>query len=728
MSSPQNHTPDDPVSLLQNEHPALQDSNQANAVGSLSAEAGSAAVESSRGQDACTSDNSAAAATAASAADAVAAEHARQDEIVEKSLPSFFRKNHLGSNFDEYLDQGYDVPDLHDHRNHMMLKNLLLGHSCSSADQVQNGINETTGLVQYAKTYHQLHNNHSPRAKDPVVSGGFGIGSGSAGTHSHKQNATDKAAAGMKAQFSYDRNLWLPGFGLLLLHKQAVFLDRNAVRLLALDEKLAQQWIDVRKLLNILGREISHQAFKNLRRLRDLFQCCSRSYVFNKKCPYGCSKEDREQGRCPCLDPELAPENSSLRHHSWIHRNVSQMGVIDAVKVMGVETNGHPNATYNKQSTIDPNCDRVTFNIILRHGAFAGTKLYVKFNGMFADGSLSHVNISLSRIASKLFELTPHMVTDSASFDWLIPTDECIYGRNYYTMLGYRNNDPHLPFKQIEWQKTIVHPDDLMTVSNEFNVIRGASLGNNYELLYRSRCRDGSYIWTKYIGTVLARDRHDQATRVLGINIDINRVLEGYEQLQNKVFTDILTGLKNRTYLITHMDDFIAAAKRPMTIIFADITALKVYNDYLGHAIGDKLLFTAALMLKDNIDRVKELIRISGDEIICLLPDCDEKEAHAVSHKIIEAMNHYNINAPIRMPVFFSIGTRTVDLSDFAGRKLNAEEKEEAYSIFYQAIQDADKLMQQNKRLARREHYTLVKAYIEHQLKHSIDITDKRTF
>lgn len=371
--------------------------------------------------------------------------------------------------------------------------------------------------------------------------------------------------------------------------------------------------------------------------------------------------------------------------------------------------------------------ESTTFAIFVTTAAGQREKLYLRLNGFFDhEHHLTHASLTLTRIGSRLFEQMPHVVADSASFDWLVPTDECLYGRNYYTILGYRNNDPRVPYRQKQWQRVIVHPDDIATYKKEKLILQDDSAGNAFELLYRSRCRDGSYIWTKGVGTVIARDQGHHATRILGINIDINRVLEGYEQLQNKVFTDILTGLKNRTYLITHMEQFIYHATGPLTILFADVTALKVYNDYLGHAVGDKLLCSAAILIKGAINRINELIRISGDELICLLPNCSLQEGEQVARKITLARSQYNLNAPIRMPVFFSVGGTTVDLSAYAGRKLKAEEKEEAMALFYQAIQEADALMQQNKRLARVEHYSLVKAYIERSLNQTIEIHDKR--
>ena len=649
---------------------------------------------------------------------------------------------------------------------------------------------------------------------------------------------------GILAQYAAGRPSALPGFALVFIQKQAIFLDEWAVRLLDLDPHLAQTWVDVKALLRTLGPDIKRQAFFYTKQLRDNQKCLSKVRELNLPCPYGltaasCFKlhsielprplhsPEAQAAIDAAIDaainvtPEAAPEAparaaegtaqaaegatqaaegtvqaASLQrralepkcadlqpqlktcpkggfccrmhpeHHAAYHAaqqltrdNIEFKSVTAALAQVASQSTVEPEVSYahvlgdqrgnelrmrgapelgpsalpqrqhaHSELNIEPHSDRSSFYIILRHGAYAGTKLYVHFNGFFESGRLSHIMVAFSRVASNLFELVPHMVTESASFDWIVPTDDCVYGRNYFTMLGYSFKGSELPHKKQLWEQCVVHPDDLATVHKSSEVLASAAHGNSYELLYRSRCHNQSYIWTKYIGRVLGRNSCGHATRVLGINIDINRVLAGYEQLQSRVFTDILTGLKNRIYLITHLDEFIYEAHDPLTIIFADVTALKVYNDYLGHAIGDKLLCSAALLLQDNIDRNRELIRISGDEIVCLLPNCDEAEAKMLEHKLLRALHQYNSNAPIRMPVFFSLGTQTLDLSAYAGRKLNQAEKDLAQELFYQALQEADAIMRQNKRLAHQEHYTLVQTYIEQQLKQPISLHDRRLF
>lgn len=372
--------------------------------------------------------------------------------------------------------------------------------------------------------------------------------------------------------------------------------------------------------------------------------------------------------------------------------------------------------------------DRASFAIFLTHGKDAGSKIYIKLNALFEGECLSHITMTFTRVASYLFAMLPHVAAESASFDWLTSTGECVFGSNYYSMLGYKPDEPRAKAIRYNWHSTVVHPDDKEVLKEQSRLILSESHGDNFEFLYRSRCRNGSYIWTKSIGTVIARNEQKLATRILGINININRVIEGYENLQSKVFTDILTGLKNRTYLTTHLPEIIANTRGQLSVIFTDVTALKAYNDYLGHTVGDRLLCSAAILINSVIDIPSELIRISGDEIVCLLPDCNEEQAASVVNKLDAAVKEYNINAPVRMPVFFSCGANTTDLSEFTNKELSKSDLHSAMEKIHLAIQEADKIMQVNKKAAHEEHYNLVKAYIEQSLKQKIEFNDKRLF
>ena len=55
-------------------------------------------------------------------------------------------------------------------------------------------------------------------------------------------------------------------------------------------------------------------------------------------------------------------------------------------------------------------------------------------------------------------------------------------------------------------------------------------------------------------------------------------------------------------------------------------------------------------------------------------------------------------------------------------------QQEQAAELFSQALHQADLLMQKAKKMNREAHYGVIKQYLEHVLKRSIDLTDKRLF
>ena len=706
---------------------------------------------------------------------------------------------------------------------------------------------------------------------------------------SSSTSSKKRLETGMRAQYSFDRNITFPGFGIYDIRKRGFFLDKHAVAILDLDPSFISTWVSPRSVLRILGREVTHKIFAYTRTLRDtnkefINPCLAHG---NNVCPYtednpeystsggvddltvedlaggpaakpiiddpnellhaiGCpvheirqikarsesiatslidaisepvdtsdsAKNSNTQSNANIFDtlfhngpyenmPSIehkSTENNSVYgtnfvtgHHAKINYTSNdalpvnfdsvasnmQYSALTSKNLNSKQTNNnkpksnlgfrfglfgvtprpskaqdptaimpetkctevakshleltHSNGNlYRRYDSVylpgEHSRDRASFAVFLTHGKDAGSKIYIKLNALFEGECLSHITMTFTRVASYLFAMLPHVAAESASFDWLTSTGECVFGSNYYSMLGYKPDDPRAKAIRYNWHRTVVHPDDKEVLKKQSRLVLSEAHGDNFEFLYRSRCRNGSYIWTKSIGTVIARNEQKLATRILGINIDINRVIEGYENLQSKVFTDILTGLKNRTYLTTHLPEIIANTRGQLSVIFTDVTALKAYNDYLGHTVGDRLLCSAAILINSVIDMPSELIRISGDEIVCLLPDCNEEQAASLVNKLDAAVKEYNINAPVRMPVFFSCGANTTDLSEFTNKELSKSDLHSAMEKIHLAIQEADKIMQVNKKAAHEEHYNLVKAYIEQALKQKVEFNDKRLF
>lgn len=413
--------------------------------------------------------------------------------------------------------------------------------------------------------------------------------------------------------------------------------------------------------------------------------------------------------------------------------------------------------------------NHINLSCVLPHGMCKGATVYLRAIAFFGvDGNVKYYSFVFMRQIPNNMSFIPDLLTNNTSFAWLVKEDRISLDQHYYKLLGYPEQNEPLILDFSTWENTFIHPHDRAVIQQLMPMIESSDQGNTFELCYRSRKVNGTYIWTKSIGNVIARDRNGRATRVIGINCDINEMVDGYDRLRTKVYTDVLTGLKNRTYLIQHVKDYIQPQMQPLSILFFDATALKMYNDYLGHSVGDKLLFAIANILHENIAFENELIRISGDEIICVLPMCDELMLQMVMEDINVALESYNSNAPVRMPVFFSMGNITFNLNTQLYNRMrmqyarqlrlhemvdpehynngrfnnhhvalnrtnawqnwspNEQQLDEAYEMFFQSVQIADKKMQEAKRANREKHYALIQAYIEHTLHKHIDVEDKR--
>jgi diguanylate cyclase (GGDEF)-like protein len=89
-------------------------------------------------------------------------------------------------------------------------------------------------------------------------------------------------------------------------------------------------------------------------------------------------------------------------------------------------------------------------------------------------------------------------------------------------------------------------------------------------------------------------------------------------RLEMASFTDTLTGLANRRYLMQHFPRLLSSpdANRGLAIMIIDLDALKPINDQHGHAAGDELIVEVARTLRQAIRPDDVLVRWGGDEFV----------------------------------------------------------------------------------------------------------------
>jgi two-component system cell cycle response regulator len=93
---------------------------------------------------------------------------------------------------------------------------------------------------------------------------------------------------------------------------------------------------------------------------------------------------------------------------------------------------------------------------------------------------------------------------------------------------------------------------------------------------------------------------------------------------------DRLTGLPNRRYIESRLDQAVAAARRtrrPLVLALADLDHFKQINDRHGHAAGDEVLCHAASTLSRAFRRSDVIARYGGEEFVILFPEAEPAAA-----------------------------------------------------------------------------------------------------
>ncbi|MGE3231874.1 MAG: PleD family two-component system response regulator [Hyphomicrobium sp.] len=114
-----------------------------------------------------------------------------------------------------------------------------------------------------------------------------------------------------------------------------------------------------------------------------------------------------------------------------------------------------------------------------------------------------------------------------------------------------------------------------------------------------------------------------------------------YERGLSLALTDALTGLYNRRYMEQHLHELFARMRvsgKPLCVVLGDIDHFKVVNDVHGHAAGDEVLKAVAKRLADSLRSFDMVVRLGGEEFVCVLPDLDLAAAASVAERLRQSI------------------------------------------------------------------------------------------
>jgi diguanylate cyclase (GGDEF)-like protein len=143
------------------------------------------------------------------------------------------------------------------------------------------------------------------------------------------------------------------------------------------------------------------------------------------------------------------------------------------------------------------------------------------------------------------------------------------------------------------------------------------------------------------------------------------------ELLEVASVTDSLTGVRNRRFLLTTIDQDIALADRAMAnqpedarpdsafvFILFDLDGFKEINDSYGHSAGDLVLFQIRDLLNQACRSSDTLIRWGGDEFLIFAREATRAHVEALAERIRQSISDhlFDIGTPEPVQLTCSLG------------------------------------------------------------------------
>lgn len=117
--------------------------------------------------------------------------------------------------------------------------------------------------------------------------------------------------------------------------------------------------------------------------------------------------------------------------------------------------------------------------------------------------------------------------------------------------------------------------------------------------------------------------------RILISTKDVTEAKAQEKRLQYIAHYDALTGLPNRVLLSDRLQQAMAQASRnhsTIAVVYLDLDGFKTVNDLYGHEMGDILLSTLALRMKQTLRNGDTIARLGGDEFVAVFMNLKDHE------------------------------------------------------------------------------------------------------
>ncbi len=146
---------------------------------------------------------------------------------------------------------------------------------------------------------------------------------------------------------------------------------------------------------------------------------------------------------------------------------------------------------------------------------------------------------------------------------------------------------------------------------------------------------------------------------------------------------DSLTGLFNHTHILHLLGTTLSACQQgtqPLCVAMMDIDHFKQVNDTYGHQMGDRVLKSLALFLKQRLRRTDHIGRYGGEEFMLVLPGTGISDGRRIMEEIrqrFSELGHPHEGAEVH--VTFSCGIVELGNSGDDGKAISSRADEALY-------------------------------------------------
>lgn len=116
-------------------------------------------------------------------------------------------------------------------------------------------------------------------------------------------------------------------------------------------------------------------------------------------------------------------------------------------------------------------------------------------------------------------------------------------------------------------------------------------------------------------------------------------------QLRMKVALDPLTGLYNRRFLETNINQALEQSDRyELSVLMVDIDNFKIINDTYGHQFGDDVIKNVSFAIKEELRVDDTAVRYGGEEFCVILPKTSKKEGAQIGERIRKRIEEHKFS------------------------------------------------------------------------------------